>query len=109
LKERETGENAEADRKELQAIRQEMRAAESQHVKEYGGRPRPVLTREERDYIAQHKDAPTLAPSRELIRKELAQAYVIGETSGQAFERKPERKQEQEKERARERGFDRSR
>ena len=109
LKERETGENAEADRQELQAIRQEMRAAEKQHVKEYGGRPRPVLTVEERDYIAQHSDAPTLAPTRELIKKELAQAYVIGETSGQAFERKPERKQEQEKERTRERGFDRSR
>jgi hypothetical protein len=109
LKERETGENAEADRKELQAIRQEMREAEKQHVKEYGGRPRPVLTAEERDYIAQHRDAPTLAPTRELIKKELAQAYVIGETSGQAFERKPERKQEQEKERTRERDFDRSR
>ena len=103
LKERETGQNAEADRKELQAIRYYMREAEGQHVKEYGGRPRPILTKEERDFIKQNQDAPVYGGTREQIKKELAQAYVIGETRGTALERQPERHQERDKERTPER------
>ena len=97
MKERETGQNAEADRKELQAIRYYMREAEGQHVKEYGGRPRPILTKEERDFIKQHQDAPVYGGTREQIKKELAQAFVIGETRGTTLERQPERTQEREK------------
>lgn len=103
LQERETGQNAEADRKELQAIRYYMREAEGQHVKEYGGRPRPILTKEERDYIKQNQNAPAYGGTREQIKKELAQAFVIGETRGTSLERHPERHQEREKERTLER------
>jgi hypothetical protein len=106
LKERETGQNAEAERKELQLTMYQMRDAEDQHVKSYGGQPRAILTKEERDYLAQHKDAPIQPFTRELIQKELAQAFVIGEArAGERLEKEPERKQEH----TRERGFERSR
>lgn len=103
LQERETGQNAEADRQELQAIRYYMRESERQHVKEYGGRPRPILTKEERDFIKQNQDAPAYGGTREQIKKELAQAFVIEETHGTSLERQPERQQEREKERTLER------
>jgi hypothetical protein len=106
LKERETGQNAEAERADLQLTMYQMREAENQHVKTYGGSPRAILTKEERDYIAQHKDTPAQGFTRELIKKELAQAYVIGEArAGERLEKEPER----DKERTRERGFERSR
>jgi hypothetical protein len=106
LKERETGQNAEAERKELQLTMYQMRQAEDQHVKIYGGQPRAILTQEERDFIAQHKDAPAQSFTRELIKKELTQAYVIGEArAGERLEKEPERQHE----RTRERGFERSR
>ncbi len=106
LKERETGQNAEAERKELQLTMYQMRQAEDQHIKSYGGQPRAILTKEERDYLAQHKDAPIQPFTRELIQKELAQAFVIGEArAGERLEKEPERKQEH----TRTRGFERSR
>ncbi len=106
LKERETGQNAEAERADLQLTMYQMREAENSHVKTYGGQPRAIVTKEERDFIAQHKDAPMQPFTRELIKKELAQAYVIGEArAGERLEKEPER----EKERTRERGFERSR
>jgi hypothetical protein len=42
-----------------------MREAEGQFVREYGGRPRPILTREERDFIRQNRDAPVDGGTRE--------------------------------------------
>lgn len=107
LKERETGRNAEAERRELQLTMYEMREAENQHVKSYGGQPRAVLMKEERDYLAKHKDAPAQAFTRELVKKELGQAFVIGEArAGERLEKEPERQQQ---ERTREQGFERSR
>jgi hypothetical protein len=106
LKERDTGQNAEAERKDLQLTMYQMREAEDRHVKTYGGQPRAVLTTEERDYLAQHQDAPAQGFTRELIKKELAQAFVIGEArAGERLEKEPERQHE----RTRERGFERSR
>ena len=106
LKERETGQNAEAERRELQGMMYYMREAERHHEKSYGGRPRPILTKEERDYIRENQDAPTFGSTREQIKKDLAQAYVIGETrAGASLERQPERQQEHKKERT----IDRSR
>lgn len=106
LKERETGQNAEAERADLQLTMFQMREAENSHVKSYGGSPRAILTQEERDFVAQHKDAPAQGFTRGLIKKELAQAYVIGEArAGERLEKEPER----ERERTKERGFERSR
>jgi hypothetical protein len=108
LKERATGQNAEAERKDLQLTMYEMREAENQHVKTYGGQPRAILTQEERDFLAKHQDAPLQPFTRELVKKELAQAYVIGETrAGERLEKEPERQYEHE--RTRTRGFERSR
>jgi hypothetical protein len=108
LKERETGQNAEAERKDLQLTMYQMRQAEDQHVKTYGGQPRAILTQEERDFIAKHQDASAQGFTRELIKKELAQAYVIGEArAGERLEKEPERQHEHE--RTRTRGFERSR
>lgn len=78
-----------------------MREAEREHVKEYGGRPRPILTKEERDFIKQNQDAPIYGGTREQIKKDLAQAFVIGETRGTALERQPERQQERERDKER--------
>ena len=104
LKERETGQNAEAERRELQGVMYYMREAENQHVKSYGGRPRPILMKEERDYIRQNQNAPLYGSTREQIKKDLAQAFVIGETRpSDTLERAPERTQEREKERTLER------
>jgi hypothetical protein len=104
LKERETGQNAEAERRELQGVMYYMREAENQHVKSYGGRPRPILMKEERDYIRQNQNAPLYGSTGEQIKKDLAQAYVIRETRpSESLERAPERRQEREKERALER------
>ena len=104
LKERETGQSAEAERRELQGVMYYMREAENQHVKSYGGRPRPILTKEERDYIKQNQNAPTYGSTREQIKKDLAQAFVIGEMRpSETLERAPERTQEREKERTQER------
>jgi hypothetical protein len=108
LKERETGQNAEAERKDLQLMMYQMRQAEDQHVKTYGGQPRAILTQEERDFLAKHQDAPAQGFTRELIKKELTQAYVIGEArAGERLEKEPERQHEHE--RTRTRGFERSR
>lgn len=104
LKERATGENAQEERQQLQSTMYYMREAERQHEKQYGGRPRPVLTQEERDYLTQHINAPVDSWTRDEIKKELKQAYVIGESrASESLERKPERQHE------RDRGFGRSR
>jgi hypothetical protein len=102
LKERETGQNAEAERRELQGVMYYMREAENQHAKSYGGRPRPILTKEDRDYIKQNQNAPIYGSTREQIKKDLAQAFVIGETRpSETLERAPERNQERDRDRER--------
>ncbi len=104
LKERETGRNAEAERLQLQQTTREMLRAETEHERGYGGKPRAVLMTEERDYLTRHKDAPVEAQPRDEIRRELAQAFVIGETrAGESFERTSERQLERQHERALER------
>jgi hypothetical protein len=96
LKERETGQSAEAERLQLQQTAREMSQAETRHERAYGGKPRTVLMPEERDYLRQHKDAPVEGHTRAEIKKELAQAFVIGEARrGESLERIPERKHEQ--------------
>jgi hypothetical protein len=108
LKERDTGQNAEAERKDLQLTMYQMREAEDKHIKSYGGQSRAIVTKEERDFLAKHQDAPAQGFTRELVKKELAQAYVIGEArAGERLEKEPERQHEHE--RARTRGFERSR
>jgi len=105
LKERETGQNAEADRLQLRQTRREMSQADIEHERAYGGKPRAVLMPEERNYLLmQHKDAPVEAQARDEIRRELAQAFVIGETrAGESFERPAERAPERQHERTLER------
>lgn len=104
LKERETGQSAEAERLQLQQTTREMLRAENEHEQAYGGKPRAVLMPEERDYLTRHKDAPVEAEAREEIKRGLTQAYVIGETrSSESFERTPERALERQHERTLER------
>jgi hypothetical protein len=97
LKERETGQNAPAERLQLRQTTREMSQAETEHERAYGGRPRAVLMPEERDYLTRHKDAPVETQAREEIRRELTQAYIIGETRvGESFERTSERTPERQ-------------
>ena len=103
LQERETGQNAYEERQHLQLTMYQMREAERWHEQQYGGRPRPVLTKEERDYLTEHREAPREGWTREEITKELAQAYVIGEAGrNESLERQVERQQERERDRGRE-------
>jgi hypothetical protein len=95
LKERATGQRAEAERLQLQQTRREMSQAETDHERAYGGKPRAVLMPEERDYLMRHKDTPAENDTRDEIKKELAQAFVIGEARrGESLERTSERQQE---------------
>lgn len=104
LKERETGQSAEAERLQLRETARVMLKAEAAHERAYGGKPRVVLMPEERDYLTRHKDAPTEAQARDEIRRELAQALIIGEPrAGESFERTPERQPERQHERTLER------
>jgi hypothetical protein len=108
LKERATGENAQAERQQLAGTLFQMHDAERQHERQYGGSPRPILTKEERDYLMQHINAPLDGHTRAEIRKELKQAYIIGESrADEQLERAPGR--HQERDRDRDRGFGRSR
>ena len=102
LKERATGQRAEAERLQLQQTRREMSQAETDHDRAYGGKPRAVLMPEERDYLVRHKDTPAESHTREEIKKELAQAFVIGEARlGESLECQPERQHERTLERDR--------
>jgi hypothetical protein len=95
LTERARGQNAEAERQQLQHTMREMFHAESEHERAYGGKPRVVLLPEERDYLMQNKDAPENSHTRERLGKDLAQAYVVGESrKGESFEKAPERQHE---------------
>jgi hypothetical protein len=102
VKERATGQSAEAERLQLQQTRREMSQAETVHERAYGGKPRAVLMPEERDYLVRHKDTPVESHTRDEIKKELAQAFVIGEARrGETLERTPERQHERTLERDR--------
>jgi len=95
LKERETGQSAEAERLQLRQTTREMLRAENEHEQAYGGKPRAVLMPEERDYLTRHKHAPAEAQARDEIKKELTHAYVIGEARrSESLERQPEQKHE---------------
>lgn len=109
LKERETGQNAGAERVQLRQTTREMFQAEIEHERAYGGKPRALLMPEERDYLTRHKDAPVEVHMRAEIKQELAQAFVIGEARrGESLERTPERQQERALDRDRsELGFSR--
>ncbi len=101
LKEREAGQNAEAERLQLRQTTREMLRAQTAHERACGGKPRAVLMPEERDYLMRHKDAPVESHTRDEIKKELEQAFVIGEARrGESLERTPERQQEKTLDRA---------
>jgi len=102
LKERETGLSAETERLQLRQTTREMSQAEVEHERAYGGRSRVVLMPEERDYLTRHKDAPVETQARDEIKRELAQAYMIGEARrGESLERATERQHERTLERDR--------
>ena len=104
LQERKTGQSGEAERLQLQHTARALTQAETEHEHRYGGTPRTVLLPAERDYLRQHKDAVVAAQPRAELDRELAQAFVIGETrAGASFERTADRAPERPPERPLER------
>jgi len=72
------GEDTTLMRRSNNELEQEYRAAETEHVKQYGGQPLHVMTQEQYAFLSEHKDDSIFESINDEIKRSLNEAVVIG-------------------------------